>query len=199
MAKPPEDETRKHERKLWAELNRRLQAAVPEGTTDAESPVAMAGVIMEDPQIKRLFDRVTTTALYGDGFLHERLKERNHPPSVFSVLCVDDKCEPIDIGIEDAFTVFVESAYERVQISLMDIAGEGFALVSGSLLGFPDAVERDGERYGELTVGREGMVAAIRIPDHPGSRCMMTPDGTVTGKLPGGACWSVFYPDSKRN
>ena len=193
----PERRKSSRERQLWFELIRRLQAALPNGIDDAKAPT-VAAVLKKDLQVKRLFDRVVATAFFERGFLRDQLEDRDGPAPVFSVLGVDHDCRPIHIDIRDAFSFLVDSSGEQVQISLLDPNGEEFALASGPLVGFPDAAQRDGQRIGELTVGNEGFAAVIRIPDDPGTECMMAPDGTVMGKLQNDSIWVVFYPDSMR-
>lgn len=201
MPESADDATRRaikeHERELWAELNRRLQETVPKGAKVVEAQIAMAAALTEDPQCRRLYARVALLALHGHGFLHDRLEDRDGTPSVLSALSQGDD-GPIEVDIGDAFSVFVDSTGERVQISLMDSGGGEIAAVSGLLIG-PEAIEQEGQRFGELAVSRDGMTAAIRIPDDPKTQCMIAPDGTVTGLLPTGGGWSVVYPDAKRD
>jgi len=108
-----------------------------------------------------------------------------------------DKSEPIDMDIEDAFSVLVDSTEERLDISLLDSEGEEIASVSGTLVGPPEAIEQDGQRFGELVVSRDGMRGVVHIPVDPETRCTIAEDGSMTGNLPNGGSWSVTYPDAE--
>ncbi len=199
MTEPPKDAAmraiREHEKELWEELNRLVLAAVPKGATVAEAQIAMVAAVAEDAEIKRLFDRVMALAFNGRGFLHERLEEGPSAPSFLADLDIDDY-GPIDIDIEDAFSFLVDSENEQMRVSLTDAAGDQLALVSGSLNGPPEAVLQDGQRFGELAVSRDGMTTVVRIPADARTQCSIAPDGTLTGRLPNGAGWSIVYPDA---
>lgn len=190
MSEPPAGHAiRENERELWDELNRRMQEAVPKGANVAEAQFAMAAALTEDAEIKRRFDRVAAMAFHGHGFLHELFEDLDAPPSLLSGLDKDDY-GPIDIDIEETLGTFVGATGERLRISLLDSKGEQIASLSGVLSGF-EAIDWEGKWVGNFLFSRDHMSATIRIPIEPETRCMITPDGCVTGELPDGSRWAI--------
>lgn len=107
----------------------------------------------------------------------------------------DDDEEPLDVDVEDALGCLGEDTDAR--LTLWDSQGEEIASVTGLLDG-PEGITEEGRLYVLYELSQDGMSVTIRFPADPASRCTIAPDGTVTGKLPGGAAWSVVPLDSPR-
>ena len=80
------------------------------------------------------------------------------------------------------------SPCERQQLRLLRPSGEEIAGIKGILTG-PSWVAAKGEKVVELFVGQGGLSARVKIPLDPQTRCTISPDGILTGTLPGGATW----------
>lgn len=100
----------------------------------------------------------------------------------------DLSLDPIPLDAEDAMSTAIdcEGLYRRV--ALMDAKGDVIASVAGVLIG-PEGIEQEGERFAEFAVSQDGMASTLRVPLHPDSKCTLTVEGILSGKLPNGASW----------
>lgn len=185
--------SREHETELLDELNALLQAAVPPGATVREAELAMVAAMLSDPTIMRLVDRVRALASHGRGLLHERLEDPDRPHSALLTELDELGDDPVEIDIEDAFSAFVDTAGEQMEISFVNAAGEETASASGLLVKL-EGVEEGDKRFAEFTFSPDDGSQIIRIPGDPVTRCVIAPDGSITGTLPDGSGWSVVYP-----
>ncbi|MDX6634368.1 MAG: hypothetical protein QOF06_571 [Solirubrobacterales bacterium] len=100
----------------------------------------------------------------------------------------DLNLDPLPLDAEEAMDAAIdcEGCFRRV--ALMNAKGEVIASVAGVLIG-PEGIEQEGERFAEFAVSQDGMASTLRVPLHPDSRCTLTVEGILSGKLPNGASW----------
>ncbi|HEX5592293.1 MAG TPA: hypothetical protein VFX35_02960 [Solirubrobacterales bacterium] len=95
---------------------------------------------------------------------------------------------PLKIELREALGVIADSPNEGRRLRLLDAAGDEIASLTGRLVG-PAWVAAKGEQVAELSVSGGGLSARVKIPLDSKTRCTISPDGTLTGTLPGGAQW----------
>lgn len=96
--------------------------------------------------------------------------------------------QSLEIGLAEAFGVIEGSSHERKRLRLLDRSGQELANVTG-ILGGPTWVEQEGEPFAALLVSDGGLHVEVKIAMDPATACTISPDGTLSGTLPGGATW----------
>lgn len=81
--------------------------------------------------------------------------------------------------------VLEDSPDEPRRVRLLNPAGEETARLSGVL------AVKSGEGSTRLVVRHGALSATVTIPLDPDTRCLIRPDGTMTGHLPNGATWTT--------
>lgn len=71
------DKARVEERRLWEQLNQRLNESVRKGTLTRNAAREMGKNLTTDPELTTLFARVFEFAESGSGYIYERLQEPN--------------------------------------------------------------------------------------------------------------------------
>jgi hypothetical protein len=109
---------------------------------------------------------------------------------------LSDDEEPVDIDVEAALSCLDNDINAR--LTLWDPQGRKVASVEGLLDG-PEGFPEEDRPLVLYVLRVDEMTVAICLPADPATKCTIEPDGTVTGRLPGGPAWSVVPLDSPHN
>jgi hypothetical protein len=95
----------------------------------------------------------------------------------------------VDIDVEAALICLGDDD-TTVRLTLFNPQGGEIASVAGLLDG-PEWFTEAGQPFVRYVLRQDRMTVAICLPADPATKCKIEPDGTVTGRLPGGPAWSV--------
>ena len=101
---------------------------------------------------------------------------------------MDEDLDPVDLDTEEAFSVAIECEGSARRVALMNAKGNVIASVAGVLVG-PEGIEQEGERFAEFAISQDGMASTLLVPLHPDSKCTLTAEGVLSGRLPNGSSW----------
>jgi hypothetical protein len=101
---------------------------------------------------------------------------------------MDEDLDPVDLDAEEALSVAIECEGTARRVALMNADGDVIASVAGVLVG-PQGIEQEGERFAEFAISQDGMASTLLVPLHPDSKCTLTVEGVLSGRLPNGSSW----------